>query len=170
VPRKPRSIADDLRAASKLLVDATTETTSVVEKMHHTIARVPLSGPVYSSIRGVTRVVGRTIDKALEQLGPALGERDPGPETLAVLAALNGVIGDVLAQRGSPLAQPMELHRHTELPASRKALVLVHGSSMNDLQWLRQGHDHGVELERELGWSSHYLRYNSGLHVSINGR
>jgi pimeloyl-ACP methyl ester carboxylesterase len=76
----------------------------------------------------------------------------------------------VLAQRGSALAQPMELHRRSENPASRKVLVLLHGSSMNDLQWSRAGHDHGAELERELGWSTHYLRYNSGLHVSTNGR
>ncbi len=177
-PPQPRSVAADLRAASTLLIRATTETTTVVENMHHAIASGPfawpsraISGLVYSGIRGVTRAVGLTIDKALEQLAPVLGQSTPGPEALAALAALNGLVGDVLAESGSPLAQPMELHRRAEGPKpSRKVLVLIHGSSMSDLQWLRHGHDHGAALERDLGWSAHYLRYNSGLHVSVNGR
>jgi pimeloyl-ACP methyl ester carboxylesterase len=41
---------------------------------------------------------------------------------------------------------------------------------MSDLHWHRQGHDHGAALERDLGYSAVYLRYNSGLHVSTNGR
>jgi pimeloyl-ACP methyl ester carboxylesterase len=177
MPKKPRPIAADLRAASRLLVDATTGTTGVVEQMHHAIASGPfawparqLSGLVYSGIRGVTRAVGVAIDQALEQLAPLLGETVPGPERLAVLAALNGVIGDLLAQTGSALAQPMELHRGTVAPPSRKVLVLVHGSSMNDLQWKRHGHDHGAALERDLGFTAVYVRYNSGLHASVNGR
>ena len=40
---------------------------------------------------------------------------------------------------------------------------------MNDLQWSREGHDHGAALARELGFTPVYLHYNSGLHVSING-
>ncbi len=143
--------------------------------MHHTIASSSLAAPVrafsgvvYSTIRGVTRAVGLTIDKVLEQLGPALGESNPSPEAMAVLAALNGVIGDALAETGSSLAQPMELHQRGA--PSRKVLVMIHGSSMNDLQWLRNGHDHGAQLEREFGWSPLYVRYNSGLHVSVNGR
>jgi pimeloyl-ACP methyl ester carboxylesterase len=45
----------------------------------------------------------------------------------------------------------------------------VHGSSMNDLQWARLGHDHGAALERDLGVTAVALHYNSGLHVSTNG-
>ena len=63
---KRRPIAEDLRGASRLVIDATTGTTSVVQQMHHTIAsRSPfawpvqqVSGIVYASIRGVTRAVG----------------------------------------------------------------------------------------------------------------
>jgi pimeloyl-ACP methyl ester carboxylesterase len=49
-------------------------------------------------------------------------------------------------------------------------LVLVHGSSMNDRQWTRGGHDHGAALARDLGYTPLYLHYNSGLHISTNGR
>src|SRR5207248_1368031 len=42
--------------------------------------------------------------------------------------------------------------------------------SMSDLGWTRKGHDHGAALARDLGYSTVYLHYNSGLHVSTNGR
>ena len=51
-----------------------------------------------------------------------------------------------------------------------KLLVLVHGSSMRDRQWLQAGHAHGAALARDLGYTPVYLNYNSGLHVSTNGR
>jgi pimeloyl-ACP methyl ester carboxylesterase len=168
--------------------------------MHHNIAGGPsilgrplegptrlLTGPVYGSIRRVTRLVGAGLDVALAQLArllaPLLAEGAPGLEREAVLAALNGVLGDYLAQSGNPLAiemrlrqggHPLELERQAlrlALPqATRKLVVLVHGSCMNDRQWTRQGHDHGAALARDLGFTPVYLHYNSGLHISANGR
>jgi alpha-beta hydrolase superfamily lysophospholipase len=42
---------------------------------------------------------------------------------------------------------------------------------MNDLQWRRSnGHDHGQALGDALGFTPVYLHYDSGLHVSTNGR
>ena len=41
---------------------------------------------------------------------------------------------------------------------------------MSDLQWTRDGHDHGAALARDLAYTPVYLHYNSGLHVSVNGR
>ena len=35
---------------------------------------------------------------------------------------------------------------------------------------MRQNHDHGAALARDLGYTPVYLSYNSGLHISINGR
>jgi pimeloyl-ACP methyl ester carboxylesterase len=49
-------------------------------------------------------------------------------------------------------------------------LLLVHGLCMNEHQWLRDGHDHGQALAASLGWSPVYLRYNTGRHISANGR
>ncbi|MBI5544743.1 MAG: alpha/beta hydrolase, partial [Deltaproteobacteria bacterium] len=53
---------------------------------------------------------------------------------------------------------------------SGKVLVLVHGSSTSDLHWVRKGHDHGAALARDLGYTAIYLHYNTGLHISTNGR
>jgi pimeloyl-ACP methyl ester carboxylesterase len=50
-----------------------------------------------------------------------------------------------------------------------KILVLVHGLCMNDLQWQRNGHDHGAALATAGGFTPLYLHYNSGQHVSENG-
>jgi pimeloyl-ACP methyl ester carboxylesterase len=41
---------------------------------------------------------------------------------------------------------------------------------MNDLQWTHQGHDHGKALAHDLGFTPIYLYYNSGQHISTNGR
>jgi len=41
---------------------------------------------------------------------------------------------------------------------------------MHHDQWQRHGHDHGAMLARDLGFAPLYLHYNTGLHVSTNGR
>jgi pimeloyl-ACP methyl ester carboxylesterase len=101
-----------------------------------------------------------------------------------VLAALNGVMGDRLLANNNPFAIPMTLRYQGEvlnwqaLPAmpeaSGKVLLLIHGLCMNDLQWRteHQGRvvDHGAALASTLGYTPVYLRYNSGLHTSQNGR
>lgn len=195
MPPSPPTRAADLRGAARLATDATAGLTSLVEAMHERIARLPgssatldgrtggISGLVYQTIRGVTRVAGGSLEALLGWLGPALGRYDDGRERDAIVAALNGVLGDYLVASGNPLATPMAFrHGGATLPLEREALasalpaagdrllVLVHGLCMNDLQWQRNGHDHGEALARELGWTPVYLRYNSGLHISINGQ
>ena len=165
------------RGAGRLAVEATLGVMELVEEMHRTIASGPavlgkplerpasfVTGAVYGTIRGVTRLVGDGIDAALAQLEPLLGEGD----NRAVLAALNGVLGDYLLESKNPLAIDMSLR--ASLPATNKVVVLIHGSSMNDAQWNRNGHDHGAALAKDLGFTPVYAHYNSGLHVSTNGR
>lgn len=41
---------------------------------------------------------------------------------------------------------------------------------MNDLLWKRKNHDHGFALSEELNTTTIYLNYNSGRHISSNGR
>jgi pimeloyl-ACP methyl ester carboxylesterase len=187
----------DVRGFSRLAIDATLGLTRLVETMHHNIARLPgplgkfsqeptrgITGLVYRSIRGTTRLVGGGIDGLLGRLLPLL-EQEPiasSGKREAVLAALNGVLGDHLAASGNPLAIPMQLRRNGQplkltagdlaagIPApTGKILLLVHGLCMNDLQWQRNGHDHGAALAAA-GYTPLYLHYNSGRHVSQNGR
>jgi pimeloyl-ACP methyl ester carboxylesterase len=193
---RPAIRFSDLRGIGRLAGDATSSITDLVEAMHHTIVRTPgvfgkspagrtrgITGLVYGTIRGVTRLVGGGIDALLGRLDALVGERPSSPERDAVLAALNGVLGDYLESSGNPLATPMRLRSAgTPLALSKAALaaafpqparhvlVLVHGLCMNDLQWARRGHDHGAALARDLGCTPVYLHYNTGRHISANGR
>jgi len=184
--------ASDLRGVSRLAVDALAGVTDIVEDLHRIIAaRVPVAGQlsggitglVYSSVRGITRAVGLAIDAALAPLERLLGGSASSPGREAVLAALNGVLGDHLAESGNPLAIPMRLRTNGQAldlergalaaafpHAGGRLLVLVHGLCMSDVQWNRDGHDHGAALARDLGYTPLYLHYNSGRHVSTNGR
>ena len=188
----------DVRGYSRLAIEATIGLTRLVETMHHNIARTPgplgsytqeptkgITGLVYRSIQDTTRLVGSGIDALLGQLIPLL-EREPAESSgrrEAVVSALNGVLGDHLAASGNPLAIRMQLRRNgqplvltaQDLAAgisapTGKILLLVHGLCMNDLQWRRNGHDHGEALADAGGYTPLYLHYNSGEHVSQNGR
>ena len=192
----PRSRSADLRGASRLAVAATLGVTDLVEAMHRTVLRLPMplgrpvegrtrgiTGLVYGSVRGVTRLVGGSIDTALALLGQALPEDEaaagwPGREP--VLAALNGVLGDYLERTGNPLATPMSLRRAGQAfdpgagavvpAASGWIIVAIHGLCMTDLQWRRGPVDPVAGLADRLGATALHLRYNTGLHVSSNGR
>lgn len=170
--RARREHAVDLRAAAGLVVEATKGVTTVVQDVHTAIGAVPFfTDLVYRAIRGVTGVVGLGIDGVVSALAPVLGESAPGEEREAVLAALNGVVGDRLEADQSPLAIPLSLRPPLEgLHRGGTLLVLVHGSCMNDAQWTRAGHDHGRALARELDVTPAYVHYNSGRHISHNGR
>ena len=190
--------ASDLRGASRLAIQATLGLTHLVENLHHNILRTPLplgetshapttgiTGLVYRSIRGVTRLVGGSLDALLGQAQRLTGTASalPSEQREAVLAALNGVLGDQLQAKANPLAISMQLRsegvaleltsaalaQRFALPSGR-IVVLAHGLCMNDRQWLRHGHNHGAVLAQSVGMTPLYLHYNSGLHVSTNGR
>ena len=186
----------DIRGAGNLTIDAITGITNLVEAMHHTIASLGgilsesnqsrttgITGLVYRNIRTVSGLVGDSIDLLLKQFSSLLGEKCSSPEREVVLAALNGVLGDHLAARNNPLAIPMQFrlngvplamgdHDFKQLvrQSDGKIALMAHGSCMNDLLWNRQGHDHGAALARDLGYLPVYLHYNTGLHISKNGR
>ncbi|MDM8516216.1 hypothetical protein QUF76_08470 [Desulfobacterales bacterium HSG16] len=189
------NISEDLRGIGSLTIEAITGITDIVESLHHTISSIPgissgssdqnrtkgIAKMVYQNIRNVTELVGDGIDVMLQQFDPILGENESSPGREAVLAALNGVLGDHLAARDNPLAIPMQFRRNGEplneqeiseavRQSNGKLVIMIHGLCMNDLQWKRQGHDHGDALARDLGFVPVYLSYNTGLHISENGR
>ena len=191
----PRN-ANDLRGLGRLAIDGVTGVTDLVEAMHAAITHLPsaigrpapasttgLTGFVYQSVRTITGWVGDGIDASFTGLAPFLGDGERGPQREATLAAMNGVLGDHLEASQNPLAISMrlrvdghalELDRKSlaaRFPdASNKLLLLVHGLCMDDLQWNYAGHDHGEALASELGYTALYLHYNSGRHISTNGR
>jgi len=184
----------DVLGLSRLIFEAADGVTGIVEQMHSSVLDTPGLSPPTRGVRGVTRLVYRGVRGAFRVTGKGIGcaaaligakpdDRPTSRGREVALAALNGVIGDHLAATGNPLAIPMRFRRDgwalkldratlaEAFPdAASKLAVLVHGLCVSDLQWRRQNHDHGATLARELGYTPVYLSYNSGLHISINGR
>ncbi|ABM38890.1 esterase/lipase family protein [Polaromonas naphthalenivorans] len=216
VPRLPGYLhASDIQGLAQLATQATLGVTGLAENVHGQVYRAVASffgpagakfvdaspgrsgvrplgvtGLVYGGIRGVTRLAGGAVNAVLSGMVPLAGGKASSRQREAMLAALNGVLGDQLQDTANPLAIHMRLRHEGQalalettalaqrLPAaSAKPLVLIHGLCMNDLQWRthctggapQPAHDHGLVLARELGYTPVYLHYNSGLHISANG-
>ncbi len=180
-PRLP----SDVRGGARLAVEGVHGVVNIVESLHERIAsRAPplgavperrtrgITGFVYASVRGTTRLVGTGIDLALaaaERMPHTWLPRTEGPQRDAVVAALNGICGDHLQRTGNPLAVQMQLRVGADTRATGHLLVLVHGLCMTGSQWQRGGHDHGVALASVLGATAVYASYNSGRHIAENG-
>jgi len=186
----------DLRALTRLITDAVVGGTDVTEAVHAAIARRIgirrrgpdermgcISGLVYRSIRRITTSVARGLDRVLRRRASLTDERPTSAQRDAVVAALNGVLGDHLVATGSSLATPMALRRagttlsvhphalRAQIPEpTTRPVVWIHGLCMSDLQWSREGHNHGRRLEQDLPVTSIFARYNTGLHISMNGK
>lgn len=188
-----RTSGSDLRGVMRLAVDATIGVTDVVEKLHHTIQlrHAPLgesrsgstsgvTGLVYRSIRGTTRLIGKGLDAGMAPVISMLPESASNTTRDAVVAAVNGVFGDHLEATRNPLAAAMDFRYqgrvlHPEqfvvLPAtSAKVMLWVHGLCLNEGHWTRDGLNRGEALANELGYTPLYLRYNTGRTVPSNGR
>ena len=188
-PRRRRRLsASDVRGGVRLVTNAVTGVTDVVEAVHATVSQPAgrptrtrgIAGWVYRLIRWITRGVGRTVDQTLSLADRHALPAD-GPAREAVVAALNGAFGDALVRDANPLATPLTL-RHDGRPlrldgapldvpdASATLLVLVHGICMHDEQWGAPDHDMGGRLADGLGATRIGVRYNSGRHISESGR
>src|SRR5437660_5377640 len=147
----------------------------VVALAHETIA-----GGVYGALRGATTLAGRAAEQAL----PAGRAISSTPRGAAALGALSGLIGDTLEREGSPLAQPMAVRVHGEIvppepaavaeafpAATPRVAIFLHGLMETELAWRFGGQEtYGDRLARELGVTPVYVRYNTGRHISENGR
>jgi pimeloyl-ACP methyl ester carboxylesterase len=102
------------------------------------------------------------------------------------IGALNGAFGDSIHGRGNRLAVPMSLRRDgrdVELTAralagaypdaSPRIAVFVHGLCETEEAWQFGAARHvpyGARLQTERGYTPLYVRYNTGRHISENGR
>ncbi len=197
-----------LRGALRLLAAGIEAGTGIVEDMHRAIAAAPLAllavvpearvartlhdgvrERVYASIRGISRLLFRGVDAALEHAGPALAPRAaiPGP----LVGVLHGVLGDGLVRDANPLQIAMHLRLGGQrlattrealaaaLPHARARLVVfVHGLACDESCWQhasvrawgRPGVSYGALLDERHGFTVLHVRYNSGLRISANGR
>jgi pimeloyl-ACP methyl ester carboxylesterase len=167
--------------------DSIGPTGSPTRTIHDGLARAIYTG-VDRGLRGASRVAGvvaaeiwgNEVDEALESRTDSVG---------AVLAALNGIYGDELTDHENPIAGAMVV-RHggksvalttddlaAAYPAATgRVVVFVHGWCLTERSWSRpapegdDGRSYGERLHDDLGYSPILLRYNTGLHISVNGR
>ena len=93
-------------------------------------------------------------------------------------SVLNGVVGDHLARQGSPLAIEMGFQPAAGVPDPSTAYtgrvaVLVHGLTNRETIFRFRdpdAGDYGLRLQRDLGFTPLFLRYNTGLPLEENGR
>ena len=169
------------RAAAARSFGAIGPVATPVRGLHDAIAR-----GTYRSLEAAFQTVGRGVAVAAGLL-PAEARELSGAHGGRLLAMLNGFAGDRLAASGSGAAIRMAVRAGgVDVTADRDALtaafpaaaarlaVFVHGLGGTEHSWqVRGGRDsvnYGARLEADLDYTPVYVRYNSGLHVSENGR
>jgi pimeloyl-ACP methyl ester carboxylesterase len=194
--RKPKKLIHQIQGASHLIFEVIRNITDLVEEVHNTIGSGPkilgqpfksatklINDPIYKSIRSIAKLTGIAVDLSLSNLEPHSDQ--PARERNQMVAILNGVVGDILAETDNPLAigmslnldrnghlEPLEMNRdflEEMIPSGRPILILLHGSCLDESCWSRKNHDYGQELARDREIVPIYLRYNSGKHISTNG-
>jgi len=189
----------ELRALATLGFDELARATGGIGSIQRAVSgRVfRMVGPGAMLVRpvheGITRGVYRSLGAGTRAVGAAAGRAAARREGLplsttpygsAVIAAIAGLRGDALEEEGSPLAQPMAVRVAGEpvalepeaiasaFPAAtRRIVVFVHGLMTTEFSWALGGRERfGDRLARELGCTPVYVRYNSGRHISENGR
>lgn len=188
-----------LQAGVELAGEAFSGTLSTVEGVQQSviasIARVlpPARGVGWASsfVYGRVRDIGWLSFASVGQVAGLAHALHPGGASgvpqrthLGLQAALNGAFGDHLQARGNGLGLAMNfcvagvpiaviapsLKKHLGKPR-KNLVILLHGLCLNDMQWRQADKpDFGEQLETDLGYSSLRLRYNSGRHISDNGR
>jgi pimeloyl-ACP methyl ester carboxylesterase len=191
---------DELRALSRLAATELGGAVGGVGAVHDAIARRvfgalgPSARPVrvahdaiartaYASVRGGATAAGLAADQVLRRRnsGRAMSSTPRGAIALGVLSGLQG---DALERDGSVLQQPLAVRvRGAVVPpepdalraafpdATPRIVVFLHGLMETEHAWRLGGAPtYGERLARDLGCTPVDVRYNSGRHISENGR
>jgi pimeloyl-ACP methyl ester carboxylesterase len=183
---------DELRALTTLAFGELRAGLGGIASLHTAIAGRAFRGPspahavhdaiadrVYAAV-GAGATAGRVLaDGALALRGPGGRAVTSSPRGAGLVAVLTGLRGDELARDASPLHEPMSVRvagravlvepdaLAAAFPsASGRVVVFAHGLFETEHAW---GGVFGDALG-DLGWTPVALRYNSGLHISENGR
>jgi hypothetical protein len=173
------------RGISDRAFDAVGPAGAPVRRVHDAI-----TGFTYSSVR-VALGVGARVVGGVASLRADGRDLDAGRAGRVALAVLNGAHGDLLAREAPALALdmtvrvagravPLEAGALAEAfpAASGRLAVFLHGLTESEDSWGYGAEKHhgdpsvtyGSRLQRDLGLTPVYLRYNTGLHISDNGR
>jgi pimeloyl-ACP methyl ester carboxylesterase len=180
-------MADELHALTRLTFEELGLATGGIGDIHRAIAgrafgpvgsglprmlHDTISRGVYAGLRGAAGLAGHAAGVAVSGRGRSLSVT---PRGAAVLAVLNGLRGDVLEAEGSDLAEPMCVRvggrpcAPGDVPgAGPRVVVFLHGLFETEYAWGRN--PYGARLQLDLGVTPVYIRFNTGRHISENGR
>jgi triacylglycerol esterase/lipase EstA (alpha/beta hydrolase family) len=174
----------ELAALTRLGLDELGAAATGIGEIHRAIAdrAFGASGPGAAPARRVHDGVARNVYGGL-RLGAsmfgriaslAVAGRPPisiAPRGAALIAAIDGLIGDALEREQSALHEPMSIRVRgravapDEVPnPTSRVVVFLHGLMETEFSWGREPYGDGLE-----GWTPAYIRYNTGRHVSSNG-
>src|SRR3954466_10470165 len=186
-----RERPDELAALTRLTLDELGGAAAGIGQIHKAIAdrAFGASGPgaaparrihdevarrVYGGVRPRASAFRRAPPPSGPAASPAVAGRPPislAPRGAALIAAIDGLIGDVLEREQSALAEPMSIRVGGRAVApdqvpnhGPRVVVFLHGLMETEFSWGRS--PYGELLE---GWTPVYVRYNTGRHVSENG-
>jgi pimeloyl-ACP methyl ester carboxylesterase len=181
--RAPGGIWDVHRAIAERAFRASGWGALPARALHHAI-----SNGVYAGLGGAARVAGLAADAGLGRRAVRDGRRlSVSPRGALVVGALNGLIGDTLEEEGSDLQEPISVRaagRRVALTpdalagahpdAGGRVVVFLHGLMETEFSWRLgagpEGETYATRLRRDLGCTPVDIRYNSGRHISANGR
>src|SRR5205823_1929868 len=157
-----------------------------VQAVHDVVA-----GGVYRLVGGAHAAVPRAAAGLVALTGAGGEALVDSPRGRLVVEVANGLWGDTIAGRYRPLAVPMAVRwsgRNVATTpaglaavypaATGRVVVFVHGLGESERWWWRtaqeadgvQRSSFGSRLREDIGFTPVYLRYNTGLHISDNGR
>jgi triacylglycerol lipase len=148
-----------------------------------------IASSVYAAVRGAGAAAGAVAGSAAQAIASERELRvlDRSRAGGVTRAALNALLGDQLEERGNDVRVEMAVRRRgSDVALERSALsaafpgtgprlaIFLHGLGEDEHAWKlgaqsQGGATFGSRLESELGYTPVYVRYNTGLHVSVNG-
>jgi pimeloyl-ACP methyl ester carboxylesterase len=156
-----------------------------VRVVHDGISRASYAG-ISAALRAPVAAAGRMLSDSSHETSRALADSTAGA---LALGALNGVAGDRIARNHPDLALELSVRRRGRVvqlsrqgleeafvDATPRLAVFVHGLCGTEDTWRigtrgRNGSpSYGARLRDDLGFTPIFVRYNTGLHVSDNGR
>jgi pimeloyl-ACP methyl ester carboxylesterase len=196
VPERLDRRPDEMRALSRFAFGELADAVGGIAGVHRAIAaRVfrhtgPGARPVQLGHDAITAGVYASVRAAVRLAGAGIGRAAPARELSStpggsrVLGVLNGLRGDAFERDGSPLRQAMAARvAGAPVAPEREALaaafpdatprlvVFLHGLMETERSWRYGGGEtYGSRLARDLRRTPVDVRYNSGRHISENGR
>ena len=140
-----------------------------------------IAGGTYSTIAAVCDTASEVAGQSADGWGRPPSQTVKGG---ALIAAINGLIGDELHAARSPLAEPMAVRvdgamippmpdalRRAFPTATGHLVVFLHGLMETEAAWRIGGRPtYGARLADDVDATEIQVRYNTGRHISQNGR